>query len=201
MPGELYREFIYKYYKHLFVLLSVFCWSCASTAPLPPGSRFYNTEFPLSTETAYSVSTPLEVKIPTGWFTAEDNDCKCIDLWLIRNDFSAAINLVQLDTPLIIDSLETELNRILAVSKETKSDKLPNGFIQSKEDEFFVLNDRKYAAYEYQGDEGMPIRVVVFRYNDKYFELSAVPAAGVGKRSVNTIELFNVQQSVLSSLK
>lgn len=186
-------------YKYLPILITALYWSCAPS--IPPGSKFYKAEAPLTKEIAYSQSTPLKLQIPEGWFTSEDNECKCIDVWLIRNDFSATINLVTLDTSSTVDPEGNELSEMVVLSKKKRSEKLNTGFVQTKEDEYFTLDKKKYAAYEFKGDEGLPVRVIVFRYGDQYFELSAMPAYGVGKHPVNPQELFTVQQSVLNSIK
>ena len=56
-------------------------------------------------------------------------------------------------------------------------------------------------ARKYIGDEDQPIRIVVFQYQGRIFELSAMPAKKVGGGKVDTEELFRIQQSVLSSIK
>lgn len=182
------------------LLISLLLWSCAATPPT--ADKTVKTEYPLTKNIAYSLSSTLQLHVPAGWFTSEDNECNCIDIWLIRDDFSATINLMTLETDTIQDETpKDEIARLLTVSKEKRSAKLSDRFIQIKEDEFFVISERQYAAYEFQGDEGLPVRVVVFRYKDKYFEMSAMPASEVGGRPVNPTELFEVQKAVLSSIR
>lgn len=169
----------------------------------PSKKLLYSTDYPLSDDIAHSFSSNLTMSIPDGWFTAEDNECKCIDLWLIKDGFSASLNLITLkyDSLLVKSIAEDELHLLLNYSKELKKSVLKDKFIQLKEDDFFEINSNKYAGYEYQGDEGVPIRVVVFKYKNKYFEFSAIPSQKISKQAINPEELFKVQQSVLASIK
>jgi hypothetical protein len=173
--------------------------SCAPTKKL----LLYPTDYPLTDDISYSVSSDLQMKIPEGWFTAEDNECKCIDLWLIKDGFSASLNLmpVKYDSLLLKNVAVDEFQILFNYSKELKKAELKDKFIQMKEDDFFEINGVNFAAYEYQGDEGLPIRVVVFKYKNRYFEFSAVPAQKIGKAAIDPNELFKVQQAVLASIR
>jgi hypothetical protein len=181
-----------------FCVLSLIA-SCTTTKKI----LLYPVNYPLTDDAAYSVSSSLQMKIPEGWFTAEDNECKCIDLWLIKDGFSASLNLVAIkyDSLLLKNVTLNELQLLFNYSKELKKAELKNNFLQTKEDDFFEINGIHFAAYEYQGDEGLPIRVVVFKYQNRYFEFSAVPAQKIGKAAVDPLELFKVQQSVLASIR
>ncbi|MEI7812084.1 MAG: hypothetical protein WCJ01_06615 [Ignavibacteria bacterium] len=165
------------------------------------GSKLYSADYPLTRDTVYSVSGALTLRIPSGWTTAEDNDCKCIDIWLIRDDFSAMIDLFTLNIGAIFlpeqDSMLTAVN----FSRELKIEKLKEKFKPVREDEFFELDNNRYAAYEYQGDEGLPIRVIVFKYGERFFELAAIPSGKVAGKTADTLELFRVQQSLLKSIR
>jgi hypothetical protein len=182
------------------IIFSFLLSSCAHTK----GSKLYpETDYPLTRDSAYSASTSLSFRIPKGWTSAEDKDCKCIDLWLIRGDFSATINLFALENvsaALEQHPEEDTIKTVLEFSKELKKAHLKEKFKQVQEDEFFNLNKRNFGAYEYEGDEGLPVRVVVFLYKGKFFELAALPTSSVGKRAVEPKELFKVQQSILTSI-
>lgn len=184
--------------KYIGAGILVFICSCT-----PSKKLLYSTDYPLSDDIAHSYSSSLTMKIPEGWFTAEDNECKCIDLWLIKNGFSASLNLMPLkyDSLLIKNINGNELQVLFNYSKELKKSTLNEKFIQTKEDDFFEINGTQFAGYEYQGDEGIPIRVVVFKYRNKYFEFSAVPSQKISRQAINPEELFMVQQSVLASIK
>jgi hypothetical protein len=177
--------------------------SCAGPSAVTEKESIYPSDYPLTEDLAYSLSSDLTVRIPQGWTAAEDNDCKCIDLWLIRNDFSATLNLVtyEVDDEIRKAAINGKLDTLVYFSKKLKRIKLKNGFKQETEDEFFKLNDKDFAAYEYIGDEDLPIRIVVFQFQGRIFELSAMPAQKVGKGIIDTEELFTIQQAVLASIK
>ncbi|MCX6150671.1 MAG: hypothetical protein NTX22_09125 [Ignavibacteriales bacterium] len=187
---------------YLLISISCFLISCAPTKTIETTSA-YSTDFPLTTDIAYSSSSDLTVRIPKGWFTAEDKECKCTDLWLIRDDFSATINLItyEVDDTIRKHVIDGKMDTLVSYSKQLKKSKLKIGLKLVKEDEFFQLNEKPFAAYEYLGDEGIPIRVVLFQYQGRIFELSAMPAQKIGRGKVDSQELFRVQQSVLASIK
>lgn len=160
-------------------------------------SSVYDSNYPLSDETAKSKTSQLTVKIPQGWFAADDNENNLTDLWLVKNDYSATLNFV----PLNIDSLTRkaiqgdEINSILKFSqtfRKAKYGKAIKGFINKEK---FEINKKQFAAYEYLDNSKRAIRVVVFSSSNKYYELSAVPF-----KNQNPQELYKIQNSVLNSI-
>ena len=160
-------------------------------------SSIYDSGYPLSDESAKSKSSQLTVKVPLDWFVAENNENNSVDLWLVNSDYSATLNFV----PLNIDSATIksvhgdELNRIVKFSqifRKARFGKTMNEFIHQ---EVFEMNGRQFSAYEYADDSKRAIRVVVFRAGNKYYELSAIPF-----KSQNPLELYKIQNSVLSSI-
>jgi len=188
----------------LFLIGTIFfLYSCASTPRIieKPVS-IYKADYPLTASYAYSKSTDLRMIIPEGWFTAEDNECNCIDLWLIRNDFSATLNLIKIN--FIEDGKDkvnkNDLNSVAEYSKLTKKSTFKGQFKLLDKNEDFELNEIRFIAYQYIGDEGLPVRVAVFNYGNQFFEFSALPAQSVGEKLVLPDELFSIQQSVLAKL-
>jgi len=155
----------------------------------------------LTDDLAYSQSSDLTFNIPKGWFTSEDNDCKCIDLWLIRDDFSATLNLTTLELEKSPKDEDDILDSLLQKSKYEKRKKLKDSFKILGEDKFFTINEKEFAYYQYEGNEKLQIQVIVFEYQNHFFELSALPASNVGKGKVIPEDLFKVQRAVLTSIK
>jgi hypothetical protein len=195
--------FNYALYIIQFALLICLFSGCTATKKVSENVSIYPADYPLTDDIAYSLSTDLTVKIPEGWTTAEDQECKCLDLWLIRDDFSATLNLVtyEVNDTIRKKTIEGKLDTLLNYSKHLKKSKLKEEFKQAGDDEYFKAEGRPFAAYKYIGDEDLPIRVVVFQYQGRIFELSAMPAKKVGGGNIDTEELFRIQQSVLSSIK
>ena len=175
-----------------------------SCAPSRVGSALYPAaDYPLSNDTAYSASSCLTLRVPRGWVRAEAGENKSIDLWLIRSDFSATLNLVALSSDSIFKSLTVDDSLLFALnySRQLKIIKLGTRYKPLKADEFFTFRKKKFGAYEYEGDEGLPVRVVLFTYKGNYFEFSAVPSQTVGQTKVDPKELFRVQQTLIATIK
>lgn len=175
-----------------------------SCAPSRMGSAIYpSADYPLTNDTAYSASSDLTFRVPRGWVRAEAGQNEAIDLWLIRGDFSATLNLVALSADSIFKSQAVEDSLALALnySRQLKINRLGQGYKGVREDEYFSFNKKRFGAYEYEGTEGLPVRVVVFTYKGKYFEFSAVPTQSVGQGKVDPKDLFRVQQSLIATIR
>ncbi|MFA7227773.1 MAG: hypothetical protein WC061_01960 [Melioribacteraceae bacterium] len=175
-----------------YIALASLILSCAAGS-----SALYDSDYPLTKEIARAKSSPLKINIPQGWVAAEDNENNLIDLWLIREDYSATLNFipVNLDSAAAKEIGEDEINGLLKLSKSFRkiSSKSALKFMNQ---EIFELNGKKIGAYEYLNNSGTVIRVAVFKTGKKYYELSAVP-----KKPGDQKELYSVQNSVLSSIE
>lgn len=175
-----------------------------SCAPSRVGSALYpNADYPLTADTVYSASSDLTFRIPRGWTGAEAGENKTLDLWLIRNDFSATLNLVALSADSIFKAQAVEDSLLFALnySRQLKINRMGAAYKAHSEDEFFNFNKKRFGAYEYEGTEGLPVRVVIFTYKGKYFEFSAVPMQSVGRTKVDPKDLFRVQQSLIATVR
>ncbi len=157
----------------------------------------YDSNYILTNEIAKSKSSQLSIKVPYGWFIAEDNENKLIDLWLVKDDYSATLNFIALN----IDSLTSkeirndEIKSVVEFSKVFKKAKYGKTFGGVVNQETFEINKKKFSAYEYSDDAKRNIRVVVFKFGNKFYELTAIPV-----KTQNLQELYKIQNSVLSSI-
>jgi hypothetical protein len=160
-------------------------------------SSIYNFNYPLTSEIAKAKSSPLTVKIPNGWSAIEDNECKCTDLWLVKDDYSATLNFValNLDSLTSNDIRNDEINSLVRISKANIKAKYGNEVKEFTKDEKFEINKNKFAAYEYLDEKMRNIRVVILRSGKQFYEFSAIP---IKTRNLN--DLFNTQNSVLVSI-
>jgi len=160
-------------------------------------SSIYNFDYPLTSEIAKAKSSTLSVKIPKGWSAVEDNECKCTDLWLVKDDYSATLNFVSLnpDSLTTSDIRNDEINSLVQLSKEYVKAKYGNEFKGFTNDEMFELNKNKFAAYQYLDEKTRNIRVIILKSGKRYYELSAIPV-----KTKNLTDLFNTQNSVLISI-
>ncbi len=180
----------------IIILVQIFS-SCTASKKID-----MKKDYPLSDDIAYSESTDLTVQIPLGWTSAEDDICNCIDLWLIKDDFSATISFVKMNyDSLMMKSISSdELSAMLNYSRELKRNQLKEKFVKIDKDEFFEIKNNRIAAYKFQNENSDTIRVAVFKYQNNYFELSAMPSGEVSNREVNIEEILSVQNSILKSV-
>lgn len=168
----------------------------------------YQTGYPLSDKDAFSLSGGLKVKVPQGWFASEDGECGCISIWLIRKDFSASLNFVQLNADSLsgmqtLPDERSKIETILAFSQRQRQSRLDGKFsvLETEDPRIFFIDKRPFGTYQYKGDEGLPVRTVVFLYGSSAYEVTAMPASETGRGSVDPAELFRVQQTLISSIK
>ena len=178
------------YFIFLSSLLFVRCSSSISTTN--------DSNYPLTNETAKAQTSQLSVKIPHGWFTATDNECNCIDLWLIKDDYSETLNFVPLniDSKSLSELGKDKLSSAVQASKDFKLAKYGKALKGFSDEKHFELNQKQFAEYKYTDNAGRDVRVVVFEYGSKFYEVSAVPL-----KTNNLPELYKIQNSVLSSIK
>jgi len=160
-------------------------------------SSIYNNNYPLTSESAKVKSSSLSVRIPKGWSAVDDNECKCTDLWLVKDDYTATLNFIALN----VDSLTAnnirndEIHSLIQLSKAYIKAKYGNEFMGFTNDEMFEINNNKFAAYQYIDEKMRNIRVVILKSGKRYYELSAIPV-----KTINLNELFNTQNTVLTSI-
>jgi len=178
------------------VFLIIFIFSCTS-------SRYstYSSDYPMTKEVVSSQSDVLYVKVPEGWYSVLDNDGKGIDLWLVKEDYSASLNFmaINVDNP-GQKSNDDGLKSILYYSKVLKKADMGESFKTLDEDEYFQINSINCGAYKYLSKEGLPVRVVVFKYGESYFEMTALPVRKTDGEYIDPDELFRVQNSVIASI-
>lgn len=179
--------------KYLSIIIFVFMISCGGGI-----ASIYQRDYPLSKEMAYSKTSNLYVNLPSGWFSAEDNEYNRTDLWIVKNDYSESITFrkMNLDETVQKEIDGNGLDKITFYSKTFTKVKLGKDFSNFSNEEVFEMNGKTFAAYEYLNKNHIPVRVVVFRQYDKYYESEAI-----SKTSGNVQELFKIQNSVLSTIK
>ena len=160
-------------------------------------SSMYDSDISLTKEIAKSKSSPLSIRIPQGWFSAEDNENNLIDLWLIKDDYSATLNFVamNLDSVTVKNMGGDAINNLVRLSELFRKAKYGKTVQKFSNQEIFEINKKQFAAYEYEDNSKRSIRVVVFSYGTKFYELSAIPV-----KTQNLQELYKIQNSVLSSI-
>jgi len=149
-----------------FLSILIFIQSCGGI------SSIYNFNYPLTSEIAKAKSSALSVKIPKSWSAIEDNECKCTDLWLVKDDYSATLNFVTLN----LDSVTTnnirtdEINSLVQLSKAFVKAKYGNEFNTFSYLFGFDLSSFKNPAFS-EEQEIRLIHLLDFKPSNKFLKL------------------------------
>ena len=183
------------------VAVSFLIYSCT-----PSRRSVYTSDYPLSYDRAESLSTQLTVGIPEGWINIEDNKNRAADLWLLSEDLTASI----LFTPIHIDlttmneireNESDDLMDVLEYSKTIRKALHGNIYKEILEDEYFSIDGRSFAAYRFRTETQGITRIIVFKYLNYFFEMSAEFNNTTGLSEEDYENLFYIQNSAISSLK
>ena len=155
------------------------------------------SEYPLSNEKAYSKTSNIYIDLPYGWFVAEDNECNCTDLWIVKDDYSGSISFrkINLDEETLHDLSGNETEKIAAYSKIFVRTILGKNFDKFSGEETFKLGEKTFSAFRYVNEKNQRIRAVIFKHFDDFFESDAISS---GYSEFN--ELIKIQNAVLSTL-
>ena len=176
------------------ILFLTFLFSCSGPSSL------YKFDTILTTDAAVSPTTGLQVNIPRGWFTAEDNQDKKIDLWLVKDDYSSTISFVRInpDEEILKGPSANVLKKIKEYSKLNNQLAHRDKFIDLVKNESFEVNDIDMEVYQFAGNKYL-YRVAIFKYKNVYYECSASIMPGQSKENITKV--FTTQNSVLQSIK
>lgn len=168
--------------------------SCSSVK-----NSIYESNFPLTSERAKSVSGNLSVQVPQGWYPTVDNVEKSFELWLNNKNNSATITFINIiaDDNSIRSGKEDELHTLLNYSKIVKKAELGKSYKELEYDEYFELNGIPCAAFIFLNKENKKGRIVVFEFRGHYYESTATLLNG---DEIDDNNLFVIQNSVLKSL-
>ena len=155
------------------------------------------TNYPLSNEKAYSKTSNIYVDLPDGWFVAEDNECNCTDLWIVKDDYSASISFrkINLDEETLNNLSGNKTEKVAGYCKIFIRTKLGESFDKFFNEETFHLGEKTFTAFRYVNDKNQTVRAVVFKHYDDFFESDAL-SNGLGDLN----DLFTIQNAVLSTL-
>lgn len=174
------------------LIIIVILYSCGSSS-----TSIYTSDYLLSNDKAYSKTSNIYVSLPQDWFTAEDNECKCTELWIVKNDYTASISFrkINIEPSILGEFGESEPEKVADYSKIFTRAKLGKNFDKFSGEETFLISGKKAAAYQYVNDKDQRVRVVIFKHFDKFYESEAISN---GYKDLN--ELFRIQNSILSTL-
>ena len=175
----------------LFIVLI----SCSGSVSL------YEFDYHLTPETIKAESNQISARIPKGWFSAEDNEENKIDLWLIKDDYSATISFI----PVIFNDVEKErysksnLSGVVEYSKLSQKLAHTVNYIDLLRAEHFEIGDLKINTYQFAGRNAVNYRVAVFKWGNRFYECTAAVKPPQSPEKLN--EIFSAQNAVLKSIK
>lgn len=179
--------------KYLLLLSITILSACAGGV-----NSLYFSDYPLTTGKVSSQSGSFSVLLPKGWFIAEDNELRINEIWLIKEDYSASISFI----PINVDSSTASqlaaggLQELKRLNIAFRKAKIGNKPVSIFNEELFQINSNDFLAYEYPDENNAKIRVVLFKFEGKFYECSAIPAS-----AQNLEELFNIQNTLLTSIQ
>jgi hypothetical protein len=170
------------------IIISIIFNACSTTTTI------YNSDFTLTNNQAKSLTTDLLVNIPVGWFTSQASEEKFIDLWLIRDDYSASIIFQPIyfeDQNVLYDNVAMEkIFDLVKVKSET------DGNTNLTSNRSFVLFGNSLLAFEFINKNHERCRTVIFLHKEQYFQCTATTLSS----QIAPGELFTIQNSVLKSI-
>ncbi len=166
---------------------------CSQTEQL-----IYKTDYPLTEKKAKFNTTNLKVNVPKGWYVAKENFYSTIDVWLLEDNLSAQIAFL----PINVNNFNKKvtLKDVYDWIYKAKKTEVGNKFKEMIPTEHFYINGTEFYALQYLDNNQLPIRTVVFNVNDIFLECTASFNENIKSEKVNSVNLFNVQNSVLNSL-
>ncbi len=188
------------YFEKVFRIIEILCLSFLLFSCSSVNESIYKSDFPLTSQKAFSRDSSYTVLIPKGWFYSFDNTHSSSDIILIQNDFNALFSIVPINTDSKLNS-DSRSNGLINFSKIMKKTELHSKLISIGKPEFFKINNMECAAYQYYNNSSLPVRTVLFEFNKHFYELNAyITEAGLNGKLIPG-NVYDVQNSILYSLK
>ena len=188
-----------KIYKFNLLIFSVFFLSLLLFACSSVKNSIYKNDFRLTSQKAFSRDSSYSILVPQGWFASFDNDCNCSDIFLVRQDLNAALSILQINYK-TNSEFNLVKNKLINYSKIMKEAELKNKLIEIGKPEFFNIGNIQCAAYQYYNNASLPIRTILYKFDNRYFELNAYVTESGLKNNLIPADLYNAQNTILETL-
>ena len=188
-----------KIYKFNLLIFSVFFLSLLLFACSSVKNSIYKNDFQLTSQKAFSRDSSYSIHVPQGWFASFDNDCNCSDIFLVRQDLNAALSILQINYK-TNSEFNLVKNKLINYSKIMKEAELKNKLIEIGKPEFFNIENIQCAAYQYYNNASLPIRTILYKFDNRYFELNAYVTESGLKNNLIPADLYNAQNTILETL-
>lgn len=187
--------------KKLFAIIVV----VTSVSGCLPSLRISESEyriFKLTNERAESRDRDFFVLVPPNWFPTKDNNYNANEIWLVNENYTSVIVVKKINSlsKQIVKDQNEQLISLARTSLTLHKRKNEKSFRLNLTPKLFKNGNLIYASFEYGFGDHQIARVVITQVDDDYFE-SIAYTTGKGSGKISLIELYSVQESVISSLK
>jgi len=174
----------------LFVISTLFFSQCTSRYTQKDAEKI------LSTERVTANTSDISVLAPKGWRTIEANDSSFVDLWLVSEDYNTSLSIIPLHGKKNKQSL-TEWNSISKLSNKMKFKK---DNIEIVDDGNNEINGIQTVSYYFKTNDALH-RITIFKFNGKFYELTALDKGFNYNRASHLDYLRELQTAVIQSVK
>lgn len=150
----------------------------------------------LSTERVSAKTSPISFLMPQGWRLIDANDSTFIDLWLINDDYKSSLSLI----PLHSEKNKQNLSEWISISKLTNKMKFKNEGIEIVDNGNDEINGINTSSYYFKNNNSLQ-SITVFKFNGKYYELTALDKSPNYDETSQIKYLSKIQSALISSVK
>ena len=174
----------------LFIISALIFSQCTSRYSQKDADKF------LSTERVSAKTSPISFLMPQGWRVIDANDSTFIDLWLINDDYKSSLSLI----PLHSEKKNQNLTEWINVSKFSTKMKFKNEEIKIVDDGDDQINGINTSSYYFKNNSSLQ-RITVFKFNGKYYELTALDKGSNHGETSSIKYLSKIQSAFIASIK
>lgn len=180
------------------VLTAIFFSGCLPALKI---TKSEYTIFQLTSEKAISRDKDFFVLIPPRWFQTKDVNYDGNEIWLVNENYSSVIIVRKFNNLLKLKSTDNNENLIslARVSLTLHKRKNEATFKLQQKPALYQNGSLVYASFEYGFSENQFARVVILQNENDFFEVLAYTTMK-GTGNISLVELFSVQESVVSTL-
>lgn len=186
----------------IFLVLSIFFFECAPSKYRIEGAIYSPAAISFS-ESAFSFKKSFSVAVPEGWFSTMDKNLDLDEIWLVKENYSGVIKIGVINFPSHLK--EQDLEEKLLISGELSLGLLKRKFGEKfsaiRKPALFKSGSILYTDYEFRFENEQFARIVIFENRGKLFELFAYSSDYKASPKISVLELYSIQQSLISTVQ
>ncbi|MBU0559996.1 MAG: hypothetical protein ABIG69_04810 [Bacteroidota bacterium] len=149
---------------YLLLIGVVFFPGCAGTKRVEQNSV-------LSSQIVFNQSKSISANVPLHWFAPEANDSSGIDLWLVKDDYSASIVIISINvnTFQTKSGIQSELDLVAKLFLAAKKAEGGKNFKLIRDLTNFRLANKLCIEFEFLDKNLLSSRSIVFMYKGGFY--------------------------------